>query len=352
MFNRYNLQILIPVLLIGFLSLLTLSTISSTLLKFQFYWYLVGIIIIFIFLVFDWRLIFNYRWIIFLFYGLVNILLVLTYFFSPIRHIHGWIHFGSFTFEPAELAKIALILVYAEYFSRRHLTINSFKVIVGSFAFFALPAALIFFEPDFGSAFVLFCIWFSFLVLSGLSAKKILIFILIFAILGLLMWLFFLKPYQKERVISFLNPQANSLTSNYNINQAKIAIGSSGLFGKGYFGASQTRLGFLPESSADFIFSAFTEEWGLFGAGLLLAIFAYLVFSILNIGLKADTNFEKFICLGGAVVFIIQFWLNLGSNLGLSPAVGLTFPFFSYGGSSLLTSFLIISIINSIAKRF
>ncbi len=304
------------------------------------------------FLFFDWHLILNYGWLIWGFYGLVNLLLLATLLFAPLtRHIRGWLSVGFVTFQPAELAKVALILVYAQYFSRRHFKINHLRTIAQSFFIFILPAVLIFLEPDFGAAFVLLGIWFGFLLISGLSLKRIVAFILIFVVMAAVLWGWFLKDYQKERIVSFLHPGQNSLTYNYNINQSKIAIGSAGLLGKGYNQGTQMKLGFLPEAEGDFVFAAFTEQWGLAGGLFLIFIFMYLIFQILKVGAEADQNFEKFVCLGTLIVLSLQFFLNIGSELGILPVVGITFPFLSYGGSSLLTLFFLISIINAIAKK-
>ncbi|MCL4437449.1 FtsW/RodA/SpoVE family cell cycle protein, partial [Patescibacteria group bacterium] len=306
-----------------------------------------------LFLFFDWHLILNYGWLIWGFYGFVNLLLLITLLFSPLtRHIHGWLSFGSLAFQPAELAKVALILVYAQYFSRRHFKINHIRVIAQSFLIFILPATLIFAEPDFGAAFILLGIWFGFLLISGLSLKRIAAFVLVFIIVSVALWGWFLKDYQKERIVSFLHPGQNALTYNYNVNQSRIAIGSAGLFGKGYNQGSQTKLGFLPEAEGDFIFASFVEQWGLAGGLFLILIFVYLIFQILKIGAEADQNFEKFICLGTVIVLSLQFFLNAGSELGILPVVGVTFPLLSYGGSSLLTLFFLISIINSIANKY
>jgi len=172
-----------------------------------------------------------------------------------------------------------------------------------------------------------------------------LIFILIFSIL----WLTFLKPYQKERILGFISPNRDPLGINYNVIQSKIAIGSAGLFGKGFQQGTQSQLGFLPEAQTDFIFSAFVEEWGLIGGFLLFAAFLLIIFRIIKIGVKSKNNCAKFICLGAIIAFTLQFFFNIGSCLGLSPVVGITFPFFSYGGSSLLTNALLIGIIENIA---
>jgi rod shape determining protein RodA len=160
-----------------------------------------------------------------------------------------------------------------------------------------------------------------------------------------------LKPYHRARIVGFLYPDQNALGINYSAIQSKIAIGSAGFLGQGYGQGTQAQLGFLSEPSEDFIFAAFIEEWGVAGGIVIVAAFLFLIFQILRIGLLADENFEKFICLGAAIMLGVQFLLNTGSTTGLMPVIGVTFPFFSYGGSSMLANFFTISLVNSIRKR-
>ena len=155
----------------------------------------------------------------------------------------------------------------------------------------------------------------------------------------------------KRKNFGFSFSDRDPLGVNYNVIQSKIAIGSAGFFGKGFGQGTQSQLGFLPEAQTDFIFAAFIEEWGLFLGFLLVVIFAFLILRIVKIGLNAENNFSRFICLGTVILFIAQFIFNVGSNLGLTPVVGVTFPFLSYGGSSLLTNLILVGIIQSIFVR-
>lgn len=300
----------------------------------------------------DWRTFIKYRWFINGLYILSIALLILVYFKGPvINQTRGWLVVGPFNFQPVELAKVSLILFLANFFSRKHQSIGHWKTIITSFVYFAIPAFLVIIQPDFGSMLVLFGIWFGFLLVSGLPLKRMLVAAFIFAAAGLIMWNYFLKDYQRERIVGVFYPEKNALSINYSVNQSKIAIGSAGFFGKGYNQGSQTQLGFLTEPETDFILAALIEEWGwLFGI-LAIGAFVYLVVRILRITSWTDQNLEKFICLGVAVYLVWQFFLNVGSVLGLSPVIGVTFPFLSYGGSSLLTSFFMMAIINSIARK-
>lgn len=340
---------------LGFLvasSLVTLSSISPHLFNLQAIWVLLGVFLIVFFIFKDWRAFVRYRWFINGLYLLSILLLILVYFKGPIiNQTRGWLVFGPLTFQPVELMKIALIFFLANFFSRKHQTIGHWKTIIISFIYFAIPAGLVALQPDFGSMLVLFGIWFGFLLVSGLPLKRLAVAIFTFAFVGLIMWNYVLKDYQRERIVGVFYPEKNALSINYSVNQSKIAIGSAGFFGKGYNQGSQTQLGFLTEPENDFILAALIEEWGWLFGFLAIAAFGYLVFRILKIASWANQNFEKLICLGAAVSLIWQFFLNVGSVLGISPVIGVTFPFLSYGGSSLLTSFFLIAIINAIDRK-
>ena len=335
--------------LAGFMSL---ASADSDLFWKQALWLGIGLVFFIFIFIFDWRPFINYRGAIFGFYLFVVLLLLITYFFAPsIRGTKGWLVFGNFHFQVAELAKLSLIIFYAYFFSRKHIGIARISNLISSFFYFSIPAALIALQPDLGSVLVLFCIWFGFLLVSGINPKHLIVILIILSISGAIMWQYGLKDYQKERIMGFFFPGRDPLGINYNVIQSKIAIGSAGLFGKGFGQGAQVQLGFLPEAKTDFIFAAFIEEWGILAGFLLVAIFLFLVFKIVKIGTEADSNFTRFVCLGAAILFISQFIFNVGSNIGFMPVVGVTFPFLSYGGSSLLTNLVLISIIQSLFAR-
>lgn len=334
------------------LGLIELSSISTKLFWTQGLWVVLGVALVWAFNRFDWRAVFQSRYIVWAIYILSVGLLVFAYITAPvIRNTKSWLVFGPLRFQPVELVKIALILMYAGYFSRRHLFIARISNILGSFALFLVPAILTLKLNDTGSVIVLFGIWLGFLLVSGLPRKLVLWGLLFVVILGPLIWGYALKDYQKARVLGVLNPEANSLGINYSTTQSKIAIGSAGFFGKGYGQGPQTQLGFLTEPSTDFIFPALVEEWGLVVGILVIAAFLVLIFNILRIGLVADQNTEKFICLGAAIVLGLHLLLNGGMTLGLTPVVGVPFPFLSYGGSNIFINFFLLGIINAITRR-
>jgi len=332
--------------------LITLLSSQPDLFWKQLIFVVAGIIAAASFIFFNWQSYANYRGVVFWFYVVSILLLIIAGFFAPsIRGTKGWLVFGDIHFQVSEFAKLALIVVFAKFFSRKNIGIAKFSNLFGSFLYFCVPAGLVALQPDFGSALVLFCIWFGFLLVSGIKYRHLILAVIIFSILGGMIWNTVLEGYQKDRIMGFLFPDRDPLGVNYNVIQAKIAIGSAGLFGKGFGQGSQVQLGFLPEASTDFIFSAFTEEWGILAGLLLIFVFAFLILRIIKIGLDADNNFGRFICLGTAILFVVQFIFNIGSNLGLTPVIGVTFPFLSYGGSSLLTNLIFVGIIQSVFMR-
>lgn len=346
------LALFVPVAVLLAASLIILSAISLHFFAFQIVWIALGIALVVGSFFVDVRTIFNSQWIVWGLYALALMLMVLALLASPlIRNTHSWLVLGPFSVQPVELMKVALILLYASYFSRRHMAIARWKNIFASFLFFVVPAAIAVKLPDLGSAVIFFGIWFGFLLLLGLPWRRVIVAIVVILLAGGLIWTYVLKPYHRARIVGFLYPNENALGINYSAIQSKIAIGSAGWWGKGYGQGTQTQLGFLSEPSEDFIFAAFIEEWGIVGGIVIVAAFLFLVFQILRVGMLADENFEKFICLGTAMMLGVQFLLNTGSATGLMPVIGVTFPFFSYGGSSMLANFFTLSMVNSIRKR-
>lgn len=318
----------------------------------QSIWAVAALILIFGLPFINLRAIFNYRWLILGIYLFVLLLLVLTYFFAPpISGAKSWLVIGSVQIQASEFMKAALIILLSSFFAVRHVSIAQPRVIVISLLYFLIPAILVLVQPDLGTSLVLFGIWFGYLLVSGLPWRHIAVAILAFILIGVLAWNFGLAPYQKERVVALFSPETDPLGVNYSVLQSKIAIGSAGLFGKGFGQGTQVQLGFLPAAETDFIFSAFVEEWGMLGGFLLIATFLYLIYRILQLGMRSYNNFAKFVSLGTAITLFIHFSVNLGSALGLLPVIGISLPLVSYGGSNLLTIAALIGIITGIHER-
>lgn len=342
----------LPAGIVVLAGLVALASITPALFALQLLWVFVGTCLVLLFYVIDWRSLFGYRWVIGGVYAISVFLLIAAYLYAPvIRNTRSWLVIGSFNFQPVELAKVSLILVYAHYFSRRHLGVAQWKNIAASFFYFIVPAIFVMLQPDFGSALVLFGIWFGFLLVSGLPRRRVILAALALALVGTVFWGYVLKDYQKERILGVFYPERDVLGINYSVAQSKTAIGSAGWWGLGYGQGTQTQLKFLTEPATDFIFPAFVEEWGWLAGLVVVGAFLAMIVGILKVGIRADRNFEKFVCLGSALVFAWQFFLNVGSATGIFPVVGVTFPFLSYGGSSLLMGFFLLAIINAIAIR-
>jgi len=194
-------------------------------------------------------------------------------------------------------------------------------------------------QPDFGSAIIIFLIWLGMILVSGVSKKHLLIVFVLGSLAFSGLWVYGLHDYQKKRVMNFLHPLADIRGSGYNAYQATIAVGSGQLLGKGIGYGTQSKLQFLPEYKTDFIFAAFAEEWGLIGVGILFLFFGIIIWRIIYNSYYGTTNFEMLFGLGLAILFLSHFLINVGMCLGLMPVTGITFPFMSYGGTNLLSSF-------------
>ncbi len=350
--GKLDLWLLGPVLYLMFAGLLIMYSIDQGLFVKQLIWALLGFAIIFGFFYLNLRALFSYRWIILSIYLGLTLLLLATYFVAtPIAGTRSWIVLGDFQIQPSEFMKVALVILLSRFFASRHIAIADFKIIATSFIYVLVPLVLILIQPDLGTALVIFGIWFGYLLVSEMPWRKTLGFVGLFLVVVALAWNFGLADYQKDRVLALFNPSKDPLGVNYSVIQSKIAIGSAGIFGKGFGQGTQVQLGFLPAPSTDFVFSAFTEEWGIIGGFTIIGALLILVSRIVFIGKNQSNNFYKFLCLGTIIVIMLHTTVNLGSALGLLPVVGVSLPFVSYGGSNLLTLSLLIGIINHITGK-
>ena len=266
---------------------------------------------------------------------------------------HGaksWFSLAGFSFEPADVMKLVLVLILAKYFSRRHVEIRNIKHLFISGLYAIIPFALILFQPDFGSALIIFLIWFGMVLVSGISKTHLFAVFLCGALAFMMLWLFVFAPYQKARIITMINPVADIHGTGYNSLQSTIAVGSGQIFGKGLGFGTQSRLKFLPEPQTDFIFAAFSEEWGFVGSILILVLYGLVIWRILSIASVGLSNFEMLFGMGIAIYFMSHILINVGMNLGVMPVTGIPLPFMSYGGSHLLTEFAGLGILMSMRR--
>jgi rod shape determining protein RodA len=255
-----------------------------------------------------------------------------------------------FSLQPSDPAKLVLIAVLAKYFSKRHELIGDFRHILVSGAYAFLLIGLVFIQPDFGSAAILFLIWFGMVLVAGISFRHLAVVGFVGLIAFLSLWSFGFHDYQKQRILTFLDPLGDIQGSGYNAYQSTIAVGSGQLLGKGVGYGTQSKLQFLPEYETDFIFASFAEEWGLVGSLLLFSLFGIVIWRLLYHAIRGATNFERLFAVGVAILFISHFFIHIGMNIGLLPVTGTTVPFLSYGGSHLLTEFLGVGTVIAMAR--
>jgi len=311
----------------------------------QLVWILISFVVLFALSFVDFRFLKRTDVLVILFLLFSGLLLLLFFLGHSSNGAQSWFSFGGFSFQPSDMMKLVVILMLAKYFSRRHIEIGNFKHIFISGLYAFIPFLLVFLQPDFGSAIIIFLIWFGMILVSGISKKHLLIVIGLVALSLGLLWGFVFAPYQKARVINFVHPLSDIHGSGYNVYQSTIAVGSGQTFGKGVGFGTQSRLKFLPEFETDFIFAAFSEEWGFVGVIIIFILFGLIIWRILHMALLGTTNFEILFGIGLAIYFMSHFIINVGMNLGIMPVTGITLPFMSYGGSHLLTEFIGLGIL-------
>lgn len=266
---------------------------------------------------------------------------------------HGaesWFSFGFFSFQPSDFAKLALIIILAKYFSRRHIEIANVKHILVSGAYAFILFVLVLVSPDLGSAMIIALIWLGMVMVSGISKKHLLAMIVIGLVTFVLLWNFGFKEYQKNRIRNFINPLSDIRGAGYNAYQSTIAVGSGQLWGKGVGYGTQSRLKFLPEYQTDFIFAAFAEEWGFAGVAILFSLYGIIIWRILINASRGASNFEILYGAGVAVYFIVHSLVNIGMNMHLLPVTGSPLPLMSYGGTHITIEFLALGILMSMRR--
>ncbi|RKY38140.1 MAG: rod shape-determining protein RodA [Candidatus Omnitrophota bacterium] len=326
------------IFLIGLLNLYSASyNLAKYLVWKQLLWFVFGIIIGLGVYVVGTNRILHLAPVIYIF-SLFLLLIVLV---LPYPGAHRWLRFGFFNFQPSQLMKIALPLFLISVFSHRGFTtVFSFVPPILSAL---IPAILIAQEPDLGGALLLFIPLFAFFLLRRVSFKKLFVWIFVGLVFIPVIYAH-LQPYQKKRLTTFLNPHSDPLGSGYTIMQSKIAIGSGGITGKGWLRGVQGQLRFLPESHTDFVFPVFAEEWGFTGAVFVLVLYILLLWRLFIIANRIKLQPVREFLLLLLVIFTAQIVINLGMTMGLLPVVGLPLPFFSYGGSDLVTNVVLIAL--------
>ncbi len=316
----------------------------------QSYFFLMGFTAILFVISFDYNELhfWNYP-----FYMLIIFLLALSYFLGQSAGgAQRWIDLGFFRLQPSEPAKLMLVITLASYYSRKEVVGGySIKQLITPIVLTAIPFLLILMQPDLGTALMLAIIFVSMTVFVRLQISTYLtlggsaLFAVVFA------WYKLLKPYQKQRVQTFLNPENDPMGHGYQIMQSKIAVGSGGKFGKGYLEGTQGHLHFLPERHTDFAFSVWCEEWGFFGSMFFLGLYFFMLLWGLRIAMHARDRFGMLLAYGVVMLIFWQAIINILMVLGFLPVVGIPLPLVSYGGSSLLTTLLALGILINVRMR-
>lgn len=343
------------IFLLNIISLLILFSITwkgqlgfqgSLIFKKQLLFTLMGLVVLLFFSSIDYRIWYNYNKVVY--FIVLGLLIAVLATGSTVRGATSWFRIGIFGFEPVELTKLAVIIVMAKYLDIYAFRLHRLKYIIGSVVPVLLLMGLTFIQPDLGSFLVIGAIWIGMIVVSGIKKKHLFLILFVIISSALLAWSFVLKDYQKDRVISFLDPSKDPLGSGYNLLQSMIAVGSGEFWGHGLGQGPQSRLQFLPEEHTDFIFAVIAQDWGFVGVVLLMTVFTVLLFRIIKITLSSKNYFGRMIGVGAILMILFQLMVNVGMNIGILPITGIPLPFVSYGGSALLTLFVLVGIIQSV----
>ncbi len=351
-FDRVLFMAPILIFLLGILSIYSASfkagqSWSDTLATKQVLWMGIGILLVFLIARGDYFRLMDWAWPLYL----ISLLLLVAVLFAPARlGAHRWISVGGFNFQPSELAKISTVIMLARFFFNHRPEYLPRQKLLIPFVIVAVPFLLILKEPDLGTGLILLPVFFSMLYLWGFDPRALLVMMLVGAAASPLL-VGFLKEYQRARLLVFLNPNLDPLGAGYTIIQSKIAIGSGGLFGKGYMEGTQNYLKFLPERHTDFIFGVIGEEGGFLIGAAMLALFWLIVKKGYTICGQTQDRFGGQLACGITTMLGLQIVINLGMTMGLLPVVGVPLPLVSYGGSSILITMVTIGILLNIRMR-
>jgi rod shape determining protein RodA len=263
-----------------------------------------------------------------------------------------WISFGGFSLQPSELMKLSMVIFLAKFFENKNTTGGmKIKDLLLPSIFVLIPVGLILIQPDLGTAMIIMLVYGSMLLFLRLHPKLLLILVVAGAISLPVVYNYGLKPYQRQRITTFIDPMSDPKGAGYNSIQSMIAVGSGQVWGKGYKKGTQAHLNFLPEHHTDFIFSVFSEEWGFVGCSFLLLCYALFLMSGLSVAYQSNDKFASLLAFGITSIFFWHTFVNMGMVMGMLPIVGVPLPFLSYGGSALLTSMTGVAILINIANK-
>ena len=344
-FAGFDFQILLAIFIVAILGLSMIWSLVPNLFVHQLIFVLIGLFFFFLFSRLDFRVFEHLSWII---YVTCLVFLVSTFLFGQVtRGSIRWIQIGNFTVQPSEIVKPFLVCFFASLLSKEEKL--SFSRFVGVLILLSLPLFFIFKQPDLGSTLVVLFSFLGILLASNVSLSYVFTGLGFILVSSPVFW-FFLKGYQKARVLSFLNPYLDPLGSGYHLIQSVITVGSGEIFGRGLGRGTQSHLAFLPEHHTDFIFASLSEELGFLGAILLIFCYFVILSRILKIAQTSPSTFGSLACFGIFSLFLFQIFVNIGMNMGILPITGVTLPLVSYGGSSVLATMISLGIVESIAR--
>lgn len=315
----------------------------------QLQWIAIGLVCMSVAFSIDYRLISQYAYIL---HGMAVVTLLVVFFYGYATHgSQRWMVLGNFSFQPSELVKVTLILALAKYFDDHKLTEGyQLRDLFIPLLLLFVPFLLILKQPDLGTGLVLLIVFSSLILFVGIRLKSLAWVASLVVLLIPAGW-YFMKEYQRDRVLTFLNPERDPLGTGYHIIQSMIAVGSGGLLGKGFLQGTQTQLQFLPEQQTDFVFSVFAEEWGFLGGGILIALFMSLILWSLKISLHARDFLGTLIAFGFSALLFWEVFINIGMVLGMMPVVGIPLPFLSYGGSAIVSLLTCVGLLLNVSMR-
>ena len=309
----------------------------------------IGLVLLFVLGVLDYRFWKGLGGIVYL--AAAGLLVAVLFFGQIVSGTKGWFVLGSVNFQPVELGKLALIIFLAGFLSSRTVSTKGLVNFLLSGTAAAILCGLVLLQPDLGSAIVLFLVWFFLTFLAGANKRYVIGVALLIVVLFGVGWVYFFQDYQKARVLTFINPQADPYKSGYHVRQATIAVGAGGWLGRGLGFGSQSQLKFIPAAQTDFIFAVIAEELGFFGVSLVIILWTVIFYRLGRAALRTKDDFATIFIVGVSIVFFTQVMINIGMNVCLLPVTGIALPFLSYGGSFLVISLILVGLVQSIIAR-
>ncbi len=341
---KIDLKILIPAFFLYALGITTIYSVAPSLVNQTLLFGFLGLLFYLLFCGIDYQI---YKSLANWFYILSIIFLVLTEIVGVVtRGSVRWLDIAVIRLQPSELIKPLLVIFLATNFEK----ITNLKKIISPSLFYFLPVLLILRQPDLGNAMVFSFVWLIIFFVSGVR-RLVLLGLFTGAPAAVLVIWHFLKNYQKERIFSFLNPGSDPLGTGYNAIQSTLAVGAGQILGRGLGRGTQSHLLFLPEYHTDFIFASFAEEWGFIGVCLLLGVYFFLLYHLFRKSESGKDRFGQLILLGVAGIIFVQMFVNIGMNMGMVPITGITLPLVSYGGSSIISTAILLGIASNITKQ-